>query len=61
MVDNNYEIAAASYSYSILRKQFNSIMHNIFGGDCPWICFEPTRLPYEACLTKKRYPAQIAV
>jgi glycosyltransferase involved in cell wall biosynthesis len=61
MVDKNYEIATACYSYSVLRKHLNTMMHNIFGGSDHRICFEPTCRQYEACLNKEQYPAQIAV
>jgi len=61
MVDKNYEIATACYSYSVLRKHLNTMMHNIFGGSDPRICREPICRQYEACLNKEQYPAQIAV
>ena len=61
MVDKNYEIATACYSYSVLRKHLNAMMYNIFGESSPRICFEPTCRQHEACLHKERYPAQIAV
>ncbi|MBW2250755.1 MAG: hypothetical protein JRF60_09035, partial [Deltaproteobacteria bacterium] len=61
MVDKNYEIATTCYSYSVLRKHLNTMMHNIFGESDPRICLEPTCRQYEACLNKEQYPAQIAV
>ncbi len=50
MVDNNYKIAYTYYSYSVLRKRLNSLMHNIFGDHDPNICFEPACRQYPASL-----------
>jgi len=61
MVDKNYEIAAACYSYSVLRKHLNSMMHDIFGDSAPRICFERTCRQQEPGLKEVRYPAQMAV
>jgi hypothetical protein len=35
LVNKNYEIAARHYSYSVLKKQLNSIMMNFFGECVP--------------------------
>ena len=60
MVDKNYEIATACYSYSVLRKHLNTMIHTIFGDSAPRICFEPTCRQHKPYLKEKRYPAQAA-
>ncbi|MBT8359000.1 MAG: glycosyltransferase family 4 protein [Deltaproteobacteria bacterium] len=61
MVEKNYEIATAHYSYSVLRKHLNAMIYNIFGESAPRICFEPKCRQQETGLDQEKYPAQIAV
>ncbi|NNK85177.1 MAG: hypothetical protein HKO91_06470, partial [Desulfobacterales bacterium] len=61
MVEKNYEIATACYSYSVLRKHLNAMIYNIFGESAPRICFEPKCRQQETGLDQEKYPAQIAV
>lgn len=60
MVDKNYEIATACYSYSVLRKHLNTMIQTIFGDSAPRICFEATCRQHKPCLKEKRYPARVA-